>query len=111
MPQTVNQRRKEILESCDHHLFVAIDRAWTLWTDICRQHPELGHELIHLMVEIERSRFVVEQFYHLCWGGRPGWLMQMTEITHRMRQQRAEWAREIAAWQEYGGDLVDSAQK
>jgi len=111
MPQTVNQRRKEIMESADHHLFVAIDRLFTVWADIARMHPELGHHLAILMCQVEQSRFLLEQFYHLAWGGRPGWMLQMTEITHRLRQQRAQWAKELQEWQGYGKDLVDSAPK
>lgn len=101
MPQTKNQRRKEIVESCDRHLFTAIDRCFTLWGSICQQHPELGHHLVVLMTQIEQSRFTLQQFYHLCWGGNPSWMMGMTEITHRLRQQRAEWARELQACQGY----------
>lgn len=105
MPQTVNQRRKEILESADRHLFVAIDRLFSIWADIARMHPELAHHLVILMTNVEQSRFLLQQFYHLCWGGRPGWMLGMTEITHRLRQQRAEWATEVQSCQEFGSDL------
>jgi len=104
MPQTVTQRRKEILESCDKHLFVAIDRLYHIWADICRQHPELGYHLVVMMTQIEQSRFLLQQFYHLCWGGHPRWMMGMTEITHSLRQQRAEWAREVQECQEFSAD-------
>ena len=90
------------MESCDFHLFKAIDRAWTIWVDIARSHPELAHYLVDLMVEVERSRFVLEQFYHMCWGGRPGWMLQMTEITHKLRKQRAQWAQELNTCPDFG---------
>lgn len=109
--QSVNHRRKEILESCDNHLHTAIDRAWALWVDIAQQHPFLAHYLVDLMVEIERSRFLLEQFYHLAWGGRPGWMLQMTEITHQLRRQRAQWAREMSECREFGRGLADLEQK
>lgn len=102
MPQSVNDRRKEILESADGHLFTAIDRLFAIWADIVRQHPELGYNLANLMCQVEGCRFSLQQFYHLCWGGRPGWMLGMSEITHRLRQQRAEWAQEVHGWQEFG---------
>ena len=111
MTQTVNQRRKEIMESCDNHLFTAIDRLFGIWADIAKMHPELAHHLVLMMVGIEQSRFMLQQFYHLCWGGRPGWMLGMTEITHRLRQQRAEWATEIQKCQGFGKLSEDSEPK
>lgn len=105
MAQTKNKRRKEIFESCDGHLFTAIDRLFAIWTDIARTHPGLAQHLVILMTGIERERFQLQQFYHLCWGGRPGWMLGMTEITHRLRQQRSEWALEVQQCQAYGEDL------
>ncbi len=95
MPQTVNQRRKEILESADFHLQTAIDRLYAIWVDICRQHPELGHHLVLLMTGIEQQRFSVQQWFHLAWGGNPRWIETLPTIVHHLRQQRAEWAREV----------------
>jgi len=105
MTQTVNQRRKEIFESCDGHLFTAIDRLFSIWADIARMHPGLAQHLVILMTGIEQQRFMLQQWYHLCWGGRPGWMLGMTEITHRLRQQRAEWATEVQQCQEFGNNL------
>lgn len=95
MPQTVNQRRKEILESCDMHLHTAIDRLYVLWVDICKQHPELAHHLELMMTSIETDRFRLQQFFHLAWGGNPRWIESLPAIVHSIRQQRAEWAREV----------------
>jgi hypothetical protein len=95
MPKSTNDERKDLLESADYHLYTAIDRFFALWSDIFDQHPELATHLTDLMCDIERSRFRIQQFYHLCWGGRPGWMLSMSEITHKLRKQRADWAREI----------------
>lgn len=111
MAGEVNHRRKEILESCDKHLFVAIDRLFTIWADICRMHPELGHHLVIMMTGIEQQRFMLQQWYHLCWGGRPGWMLGMSEIVHRLRQQRAEWATEVQQCRAFGSALEDTEPK
>jgi len=95
MPKSTNDERKDLLESADYHLYTAIDRFFVLWADIFDQHPELASQLTDLMCQVERCRFHVQQWYHLCWGGRPGWMLSMSEITHKLREQRAHWAREI----------------
>jgi len=111
MGQSVNHRRKEIMESCDKHLFVAIDRLFTIWSDIARTHPGLAQHLVIMMTGIEQQRFMLQQWYHLCWGGRPGWMLGMSEIVHRLRQQRAEWATEMQKCQGFGDVSVDSEPK
>lgn len=99
MPQSVNDRRKEQVKSADHHLFTAIDRLFPLWQDLYQQHPNISYDVSRLMTDIEAVRFRVRQFYKLLWGGNPLWMLQTTEVSDRLREQRVEWAYERAKCQ------------
>lgn len=104
MPQSVNDRRKEQVQSADFHLFTAIDRLYPLWSALYQQHPNISYDVSRIMLEIETIRWRVKQFYRLLWGGNPAWMLQSTEVSERILEQRREWAYEREKCQVSGKD-------
>jgi len=73
-----------------------------IWTGIHKSHPEIARLLEHLMYRLEQDRFLVRQFFFRCWGGNPLWIVQLPEVSARLREYLSEVARKEQGWRESG---------